>query len=232
MKHRLIANELAGRIRRGEFGNRERLPGEMVLADEFAVSRGTVRQALTTLQREGLIETWTGAGSFVTYDGEEIDDGFGWTKALRRKGIYTSLDLMALGRVELPVVARRLSLTKDHFLLVERVRKTSDDQPITLERSYIPWRSSLETVIATGLVDGSIKETLAQHGMLATAGEESIGVAILGSHDAEMLGRPAGDAFLETEQTNYDMHGQVVEFVRSLLHPQHFRLHHSFGGHR
>ncbi|WP_285773852.1 GntR family transcriptional regulator [Microtetraspora sp. NBRC 13810] len=60
VKHRQIASELAERIRRGEIGNRDRLPGELELAEEFSVSRGTVRQALATLQQNGLIETSTG----------------------------------------------------------------------------------------------------------------------------------------------------------------------------
>lgn len=54
---------LDGRLKRGE-----RLPNELVLARDFRVSRGTVREALRVLTSEGLVRTAKGAGggTFVT----------------------------------------------------------------------------------------------------------------------------------------------------------------------
>ncbi|PDQ35963.1 MAG: hypothetical protein B5766_02110 [Candidatus Lumbricidophila eiseniae] len=229
VKYREIASDLAGRIRNGEIAHSDRLPGEFDLAHEFSVSRGTIRQALATLQRHGLIETWTGAGSFVTYDGEKIEDNLSWSKALSRKGVSSQPKLIALGRVELPLIAARLGLPGVEFLVVERVRSTDAGEPITLERSRIPWRSLFETVLVTGLVDASLSATLRTHGLISVAGEESIGLAMLGTDDAALLGRAPGEAFLETEHTTYDVAGNVIEFVTSLLHPAHFRLQHSYG---
>jgi GntR family transcriptional regulator len=228
-KYQVIAGELAERIRRGDLGNRDRLPGELELAQEFSVSRGTVRQALALLQRNGLIETSTGAGSFVVYDGEQIDETLGWTDALAGRGVSTDPELLALGRVELPRVAAKLGLDSADFLIVERVRSTVAGEPISLERSRVPWRSSFETVLASGLVDGSLNATLAAHGLEGVGGEEAMGVAVLGSHDAELLRRAPGTTFLETERTVYDEAGEIVEFVVSLLDPAHFRLRHTFG---
>jgi GntR family transcriptional regulator len=231
-KYREIATELAARIRRGDIAHRDRLPGELELAGEFAVSRGTVRQALAALKQTGLIETATGAGSFVTYDGEQIDDRLGWSAALAGRGVVTVPRLIALGRVELPAVAAGLDLAGASFLVVERVRSTTAGDALSLERSRIPWRASLETVIATGLVDDSLQATLTAHGMIAASGHEDVGIAVLGSQDAALLGRRPGEPFLETERTVYDAFGDVIENVTSLLDPEHFRLRHTFGGAR
>lgn len=228
-KYQAVASALAERIRRGELEDRERLPGELDLAEEFGVSRGTIRQALSFLQRSGLIETWTGSGSFVSFDGVRIGDGFGWTKSLERRGVPTTLKLLALGRLELPALAARLDLGSAEFLCVDRVRSTAEGEAISLERSRIPWRASFDTVLATGLTDGSIQATMAEHGLIGAGGTEAITVAILGSTDAELLGRRPGEAFLETEQITYDAFGSVIEIVTSLLHPAHFTLQHSFG---
>jgi len=230
-KYKFIASELAGRIRRGELGHRDKLPGELELAGEFAVSRGTVRQALATLAQHGLIETWTGSGSFVTYDGAQLDDGKGWSEALAQRGVPTRLELVALGKVELPAVAARLELATAEFLVVERVRSTDAGEAISLERSRVPWRPSFETVLATGLVDDSLQATLVAHGLVGSGGAESVGVALLGLQDAALLRRAPGEAFLEAETTVYDAFGTVIEFVTSLLHPQHFRLSRTFGAH-
>src|SRR4029077_1831879 len=85
-KYRHIADSLMSRIRCGEIGQGSRLPGEVALAETYEVSRSTIRQALASLQQAGLIETWTGAGSFVRYDGAFLDDKIGWTNALARQG--------------------------------------------------------------------------------------------------------------------------------------------------
>lgn len=228
-KYQVIASRIADRIRRGEFAHRDRLPAEVDLAEEFAVSRGTVRQALALLQQNGLIETALGAGSFVSYDGHPISDGFGWSRSLESGGFETSARLVALGRLEIPALAEELGLPSADFLVVERVRVRGDGVAISLERSRLPWRTSFETVLLDGLVAGSLQQTLAEHGVVSVAGSESIGVALLGTQDAELLSRSAGEAFLENKQTSFDADGEVVEVVTSLLHPDHFRVEHAFG---
>jgi len=63
--YRRIAEDLRGQIEYGEFRPEEMLPSEAVLVERYGVSRGTVRQAFTTLDRAGLIETRHGKGRFV-----------------------------------------------------------------------------------------------------------------------------------------------------------------------
>ncbi|MYW19432.1 GntR family transcriptional regulator [Streptomyces sp. SID2955] len=53
--HREIADELRSRIRSGVLRPGERMPTQARLADEFGVERGAVRQALRTLQEDGLL---------------------------------------------------------------------------------------------------------------------------------------------------------------------------------
>ncbi|WP_190083900.1 GntR family transcriptional regulator [Streptomyces longisporoflavus] len=50
-----IADKLRDRIRSGDLRPGDRLPTQAVLAQEFGVERGTVRQALKTLQGDGLL---------------------------------------------------------------------------------------------------------------------------------------------------------------------------------
>jgi GntR family transcriptional regulator len=65
-KYALIADSLRQRIARGHWPRETRLPAAEALADEFGVSRLTVRQALDILGREGLVEARQGSGTFVT----------------------------------------------------------------------------------------------------------------------------------------------------------------------
>ncbi|HHT90977.1 MAG: GntR family transcriptional regulator [Bacillota bacterium] len=63
--HQEIENELAERIRSGELVAGRKLPPELKLADEFQVSRTTIRHALISLESKGLVERIHGRGTFV-----------------------------------------------------------------------------------------------------------------------------------------------------------------------
>jgi GntR family transcriptional regulator len=60
-----IKDLLVRRVAEGEWQENEALPSEWELADELAVSQGTVRKALTELVAEGLLYRQQGRGTFV-----------------------------------------------------------------------------------------------------------------------------------------------------------------------
>ncbi len=65
--YRQVADRLRHLILSGELTPGERLPVEAVLADQFGVSRSTVREALRSLASENMVETTRGVtgGTFV-----------------------------------------------------------------------------------------------------------------------------------------------------------------------
>jgi len=52
----------------------DRLPAERLLAETYGVSRGTIREALNRLSREGLLEIRAGSGAYVAYSPDIIHD--------------------------------------------------------------------------------------------------------------------------------------------------------------
>ena len=63
--YRMIADQIASKIRTGEFQPGRRLPSERELADQLQVSRTSVREALIALELEGFVEVRVGTGVFV-----------------------------------------------------------------------------------------------------------------------------------------------------------------------
>jgi DNA-binding transcriptional regulator YhcF (GntR family) len=63
--NRRIASELRSRIASGIYQEGQLLPSESMLAQEFGVSRGTVRVALRLLESDDLVKTRPGKGRFV-----------------------------------------------------------------------------------------------------------------------------------------------------------------------
>lgn len=60
-----IAQQIKQEVSNGGFDAQRRLPTEKAFAEQFNVSRITVRKAIQLLSQEGLVETKQGKGTFV-----------------------------------------------------------------------------------------------------------------------------------------------------------------------
>ncbi len=63
--YRQIADQIRNLVQSGEFPLGQRLPAERDLAQQFGVSRPSVREALIALEVEGLVEVRGGSGVYV-----------------------------------------------------------------------------------------------------------------------------------------------------------------------
>jgi GntR family transcriptional repressor for pyruvate dehydrogenase complex len=61
-----IVQQIEKSIREGRLKPGDQLPPERELAEEFGVSRTAVREAVKTLSEKGLVEAYSGRGTFVT----------------------------------------------------------------------------------------------------------------------------------------------------------------------
>lgn len=64
-KYQTLADTLRAHIKAGKYVNAVTLPSEFAIAQEYQVSRQTVRHALNILAQDGLIETRQGSGSHI-----------------------------------------------------------------------------------------------------------------------------------------------------------------------
>ena len=70
-----VASEIRRLIKADSVQAFDRLPSERVLSENYGVSRGTVREALTRLEKEGLVEIRAGSGTYVVFnDGQSGKD--------------------------------------------------------------------------------------------------------------------------------------------------------------
>ncbi|BDF72366.1 GntR family transcriptional regulator [Oscillospiraceae bacterium] len=64
----IVAQKLMEAIASGQFETGSRLPSESVLAEQFGVSRATLREAFKKLEQLGTIKAKQGSGTYVLYD--------------------------------------------------------------------------------------------------------------------------------------------------------------------
>ncbi|WP_449281941.1 FadR/GntR family transcriptional regulator [Leucobacter sp.] len=126
------ADLLLERIRSGEWGLGERLPGETTLAPQLGVGRSTLREAVRQLAGRGVLASRQGAGVFVT----ALDAPEDWDAVLRKADIVA-------------VIEARIAIEVEAAGLAAERRTPSDLRSI---RRALAHRDSLRTE-SHGLVD-------------------------------------------------------------------------------
>ena len=130
-----VYDQLRELILRGELARGERLPNEAVLAREFGVSRGTVREALRVLTAQNLIRTAKGAGggSFVTLPTvDHISTFLHANISLLSDSEDVTLSEFLEARELLEVFAARLTAERRTEEDLERLRETIIADPAKL----------------------------------------------------------------------------------------------------
>ena len=128
-----IVEQIEGLLERGDIRPGDQLPPERQLADQFQVSRASVREALRTLELLGIVETRPGGGTFVRQT--MPDDLARPLTSLMARG-HTVADVIELRGLIEPalaalaaerVTAAQLAELKEIF--AEQERKVSDAEP-------------------------------------------------------------------------------------------------------
>jgi GntR family transcriptional regulator len=134
---RLVADVLRHQIHSG--GYPHGLPPESELAAEFFVSRNAVREALSTLKDEGLIDRGTRVGTHVAvrkYD-HGLDELVGLKETFTGYGEIRNEVRAAASVAAPPSVAARLRLTPgEPVIFIERLRFLGE-LPLSLDTTYL-----------------------------------------------------------------------------------------------
>jgi DNA-binding FadR family transcriptional regulator len=103
-----VADRLAESIRSCEIRPGEKMPTETEIVRKFGVSRTVVREAISSLQAAGLIETRRGIGSFVRSAATGLEIG------IKPQSIVTLRDVLAMLelRISLETVAAGLAAAR------------------------------------------------------------------------------------------------------------------------
>jgi len=194
-------------------GADEALPPERDLAEEFGVSRITVRKALDALVGEGLLIRRQGAGTFVA---ARVEKSFSKLSSF-------SEDMISRGRRPERVWLSRSSgtVTPDESLTLglspgstvyrfSRIRY-ADGSPMALEYSAIPGFC----LPSENEVGDSLYEALDAHGARPVRALQRLRAVLFTAERARLLGVPDGSPGLFIERRGFLRDGRPVELTQS-----------------
>ena len=219
---------LRERIIEGHYDTKP-LPGELVLADQFNVSRVTMRRALQDLVKEGLVARGRGKGTFVKPRTESRSSALGQSQllsasAMRLQASGDSSDLQLITSKRIlppPDIATLLHLPSDAIVeKLIRIRQL-DGQPVAHLTSFIPQDLS-GRICRRRLREFPILVLLEEAGVKVAKARQTLSARLADASVAYALGVPVGAPLLAISRVAYDENNRPVQVLKGLYRPDRY----------
>lgn len=147
----MVKDKLKQRILTWNFLDGYELPSERDIAEEFHVSRMTVKRALNILENEGFIYRVQGKGTFVHHSNlsNKIDIGdksdLGLLQTVEKEGKKATTHVISLEHVVSndKTIINRFNLLYTEFYKLKRVRYV-DNEPFSVQVTYLPYEKFID----------------------------------------------------------------------------------------
>lgn len=226
-----VANELRRMIAAGHFKEQGRLPGEVDLARQLEVSRATLRDALSILEKDGVVARQHGVGTFIqehmTPLRASMDRLESFIETVRRAGYTPRVEHLTVEERPLSgAAARALNLEPGSPGIFIDNLFFANDQPVVYSPTEIPLAlfGTPDEFYATGPW-GSGQDYLNRHkGIKVTSGVLSVLAVGAGGEVARHLQVKKGFAVLLLEGGSFTAKGEPIAWNRFYVNTNQFHF--------
>ncbi len=206
-------------IDEGKWSMHHKLPSEDTLADQFSMSRGTVRQAVSELVRSETLYRIHGRGTFV--GPERIDlkmSSPGTTSFLQGfsdKGIEFSANQISIAVVPasaLPDKSFKFPESENLLIRICRLRK-SGGTGLMYSENYIPFHRFPEFAERDFSAAGLHNAIESEYGVIVSRTVRNLSAAAAGRQLAGYLEIKPDSPTLFAEQISFDQYGKCVDYA-------------------
>lgn len=218
-RYRSIAADLAEKIRTGQYPPGEALPAQRELSAAYGVTLMTLRQALSRLSDEGLIQQRAGRGTFVASPqlAYQLDTLRSLAEDLREQGIEVRTTVLAQALRRPPArIASQLGVPAGEAALrLERLRSFAG-RPAVHQVSWVrpPYARELRDHDFTGT---SLYAALAGAGVVVARASESIRPDLLPDELTKHLVEAAGSPVLVSDRVTFALDESAVVVDRATI---------------
>lgn len=224
--HHQLFTAIKHQILNGTFREGEKLPTQDALCRQYGVSRITVRRAVTELQKEGLIRSEQGVGSFVLPVGQRTTPSVNmpFVEGLRRIAQETRPKVLKVEMQRPPVdIAKLLHLPLDaQALHVVRINHRNDVHLSYLD-AWIP-ANYAGRINPRSLSRTPILELIASDDMPVGPVIQEITAEAAEPHIAEALRVPVNSPLLRMNRLVHNEQDTPVFYQIYRVSPEHTRL--------
>jgi GntR family transcriptional regulator len=217
-----LAERLSAQIRTGELAPGVRIPSEHQLVAMYGIGRPTVRQALDSLVRQGLLCRRRGSGTFVCEPVQEIDlfSLDGTRAAFHKKGLMADTCIRTAIRLQLVEDTQDNPFSGRQAYFLSRLTSL-DGKPVLLEDLYLH-PQLFAGIDKLDLADGSLSRIAAEHFLLRPqGGKQSFRIGYLDASRARCLEVSPTTPLLQVERRLDFAAGRDGFFSRLFCRTEH-----------
>lgn len=202
----------------GDLRENERLPSERELAEQYGVSRMTIRQAVQTLVRSNLLYTRVGKGTYVAKP--RLEKGpqlFGFTEEMHRLNRAVSNRVLEFKRIPASEkLAEIFNIASGVGVFMLKRIRIADGVPIAREAAHIP-EYIYPDLMRHNFQNESLYQVLREEcGMHLVSAEETVEAAIATQDEYATLELvPPAAIFRFSRRTRSDQN-TIVEYVEAV----------------
>jgi len=218
-----IADDLKGKIMKGDLSPREMLPSQSQLATTYGVSQMTVRQGLGLLVDDGYIYSVWGKGYFVAEPTlDTIFINLSGENFFRQK-LSPTMNKVDVLRADQTMV-NKLGVQRGAMILRTQLTLMLDQVPIALDYRYIPYRKG-EPLLEKELQYTDFPNIVARHTNLVVA-KSNFTIEAIQLCEAEVneLEVSSGAWGLCIEQVLYDVTGKPIGWSRMVCRSDRYKV--------
>ncbi|MFW6600523.1 GntR family transcriptional regulator [Propionibacteriaceae bacterium Y2011] len=218
-----LGDDLTRRIETGEFD--DAFPGELTIAEEYHVSRQTVRMALRSLREAGIVSADRGRSPRVLAPRIEQPLGglYSLFASVEAAGMVQRSEVLALESVTDPAAATQLGLPATTELVHLSRLRLAANEPLALDRVWLPATFAAAILQADFTHTALYDELDRRCGGRPQGGSEEIDAVILDGSNAPQLGSAPGAAAFAIHRLGC-FNDRPVEWRETLIRADRFRI--------
>lgn len=195
------------------------LPTEEEFCNAYNISRSTVRNALSELEEEGLIDRVRGKGTFISTSKlrRKMEQVYSFTHEMMALGLAPSSKILEFEKIESGDMSRIFRISP-HDLLYHIMRvRMANGEPLLLETTYVPIKY-YGGLTREKLENNSLYDLLHDHGGVEPFNaEETYESIVLEKNVCDLLGCPDRTPGFFIERTTKRSGGDVYELTQSFM---------------
>lgn len=204
----------------------EKISSEREICDIYDVSRTTVRQAISELEREGYIYRKRGKGTFVASKklSQNLESFYSFTEEMKKLGKVPSSKVL---KFEILIsnndIIKKMKLNQGDLVYKFTRLRLADDEPMIIETTYVPYNMfpgiTEQQLNITALYD-IFKDSFNESVEYA---EEAFLPVLANEEEAKYINVEVGSPNLKITRYTFNKFNKIIEYTVSRARGDRFK---------
>jgi len=223
-----VKSALESEIRDGKYGTDERLPSERDLCERFDVSRMTARQAIKELERDGLVFSRVGKGTFVSVPKieQQLSNLTGFSHDISTRGARpSSIVLSAQVLLAAAQIASVLKIMQGAEVVELSRLRLSNELPLCIETAHIP-HYLCHNILQNDFARESLYHVFERdYNQRLVRAEQTMEARLANTRELDLLKMTSPASVLHIERFTYNQQDILLEYVTSAYRGDLYKFH-------